>query len=390
MEGTEMQQTTNTPPQAREEMWLIILAKSKTMRFFAVSCEFIIFLGCLWLTLVTILPAATSWAQGTIDKFFLVAMGFAVDAALPEAWLHVVDQYTETPRKKAHLKWSVPIAIGMLLLVVANIVYTKLAGNSKPDAALNVVVNVLLIARMFLGISYVTIRECQSFLDRKQGRQQLPAADLDQRIAEEIASLTAQLDARLAPIAAEQARMLASIQQLQVSQTSAPAVDHQAVLTGVLAQLEPRFTSAMKRLESEIRQQVRVSAERETAQMKLSSGTSSSVSPTQNGTALAGPKLVPLPQRNAQSGTMKHAQVEREPAPSSPAGPDEATDAKSTIYRLLDQDSSRQVADLVQTTGLPKTTVWRHWNRYHEEHQTRGQGRIIDGDAEPSEAVETA
>lgn len=385
-----MQPTVNTPPNAREEMWLIILAKSKTMRFFAVSCEFIIFLGCLWLTLVTILPAATNWANGTIDKFFLVAMGFAVDAALPEAWLHVVDQYTETPRKKAHLKWSIPIAIGMLLLVVANIVYTKLAGNSRPDAALNVVVDVLLIARMFLGISYVTIRECQSFLDRKQARQQPLAVDLDQRITEAIASLTAQLEARLAPLAAEQARMLASIQQLQAAAASAPAVDHQAVIAGVLAQLEPRFTSAMKRLENGMHQQARVSVERETAPMKLNNGTYSSVSSVQNGTALPGPKLVPLPQRNAPGGTLKHAPAEPETAPPLPAGTDGAADAKSTIYRLLDQDNSRQVADLVQSTGLPKTTVWRHWNRYHEEHQTRGQARIVAGEVDSSEVVETA
>ena len=68
------------PKQQRPEMWMITLAKSKTMRFFAVSCEFIIFLGCLWLTLVTILPDATGWAWGGIDKFFMVAMGFAVES----------------------------------------------------------------------------------------------------------------------------------------------------------------------------------------------------------------------------------------------------------------------------------------------------------------------
>src|SRR5581483_7988152 len=141
---------TQHPKEPKPEMWWITLAKSKTMRFFAVSCEFIIFLGCLWLTLVTILPSATGWLWGGVDTFFMVAMGFAVDAALPEAWLHVVDQYLE--KKKAQLWWSVPIAVAMLLLVIANVIYTKITGQNeaKPTATMEAIVNVLLIARMLI------------------------------------------------------------------------------------------------------------------------------------------------------------------------------------------------------------------------------------------------
>lgn len=245
------------PKGVREEMWLITMAKSKTMRFFAVSCEFIIFLGCLWLTLVTIMPEATGWLNGSIDKFFLIALGFAVDAALPEAWLHVVDQFTDTPRKTTQLKWSIPIALGMLLLVGANFVYAKLAGASgkEPTGALAVVVNTLLIARMFIGISYVTIRECQSFLDRKQGKQpphnapHLQLEAIEQRIAEASQELQTQLEQRVATFTAEWAQRLTEVQQ---HHRAAPEVDHQALLQAVTDSLVPQFQAKLQTVDQAI------------------------------------------------------------------------------------------------------------------------------------------
>lgn len=219
------------------------------------------------------------------------------------------------------------------------------------------------------------------------------AALMQERMDRAMASLQMQVEQRLAGIAVEQARMLTSFQHLQATSAPAPAIDHQALIAGVLGELEPRFTSALQHLESEIHQQVRVSVERETTQVKLlknASETPRSVSPAQGGTALPGPKLVSLPQRNGQSGTLKRVQMERESAPSSPSAPEEVTDAKSTIYRLMEEDNTRQVANLMQLTGLPKTTVWRHWNRYHEEHGTRGQARIVTGAVEHAETVETA
>lgn len=248
-----------SPKVAREEMWWIMLAKSKTMRFFAVSCEFIIFLGCLWLTLVTIMPTATGWLNGGIDSFFLIAMGFAVDAALPEAWLHVVDQYISTPRKKSQLKWSVPIAIGMLLLVIANFVYAKLAGTSgqQPTGAIEGLVNALLIARMAIGIGYVTIRECQSFIDRKQAKQHAtpPAQDIQHMIDQAVNGLQSQFDQRLAGIFTEQGEMLASIQQLQNAPVPVPEIDTQAVIQAVAEYLIPQFQAKFQALDQAISKQ---------------------------------------------------------------------------------------------------------------------------------------
>ena len=210
-----------TAPQntARPEMWWMMLAKSKTMRFFAVSCEFVLFLGCLWLTLVTIIPEATGWLWGSVNQFFLVGLGFAVDAALPEAWLHVVDQWTE--KKRQHLLWSIPIAIAMLLLVVANMVYTKLTGSSgtQPGGATEILVNSLLVARMFIGICYVTIRECQSFIDRKHYTQQaaqplVSVVEIEELIRHAMSVLAEQQEVRLSEIASEQRQMLALSQHI--------------------------------------------------------------------------------------------------------------------------------------------------------------------------------
>ena len=201
----------------REEMWYITLAKSKIMRFFSVSCELVIFFGCLWLTLVTILPGAEKWLDGGVNSFFLVVMGFAVDAAMPESWLHVVEQHLE--KRATQFKWSIAIAIAMLILVICNIVYTKVVGETgkTPDGAMGIIVNSLLIARMFIGICYVTIRGCQDFLTRKE-QPTAPAATITlmpeetidriiERVTESVTKkIEATLDTKvqaLAPVAPE-------------------------------------------------------------------------------------------------------------------------------------------------------------------------------------------
>lgn len=265
--NTPTQQQSNTVKQPRPEMWLITLAKSKIMRFFAVSCEFIIFLGCLWLTLVTILPSATTWLWGGVDTFFMVAMGFAVDAALPEAWLHVVDQYLE--KKKAQLRWSIPIAVAMLVLVIANVVYTKLTGQSEahPTGAMEAVVNTLLIARMFIGISYVTIRECQSFIDRKQYNQAPPAQSVpvEELIKKAADELQTQVDQRLTELAGnqkqsldlfriEQQRLLSKVQDIEAS---VPALDYDAIARAMMPYLKATFQNQARAITEEVQGRVK-------------------------------------------------------------------------------------------------------------------------------------
>jgi hypothetical protein len=376
----------------REEMWWLTIAKSKTMRFFAVSCEFIIFLGCLWLTLVTVLPNAEGWFNGTIDSFFIVAMSFAVDAALPEAWLHVVDQYTETPRKRSQLAWSIPIAGGMLILVVANIIYAKVTGQSStaPSGSAAIWVDILLISRMFIGISYVTIRECQSFLDRKHAKQQpapLAPIEVQALVHQEMSSLQTTFQQMLAGMTDEQARLTQTLQQLQSQAvvsppvSAVPEIDYQRIVNAVSSQLvgqvETRFTSALQRLDAQMKQPLLVSAASETGQMKQSNGT--------DGTALAGPRLVSLPQRPA-------TRTVKQPASEPTTGQQEAVENqnhKATVYALLEQDNRLQVAEIVAQTNISRTTVWRHWNRYHQEHGTHGLARMMAGETSDGEGGET-
>lgn len=164
-------------------------------------------------------------------------------------------------------------------------------------------------------------------------------------------------------------------QQLQALQTP---LDTQAIIAGVMGQIDARFTTAMKHLAAEVEQRVRVS-------LASQSGTNSSVSPAQSGTLAGVPKLVPLPQRSAPGGTMKRPAVS--PAP---GGTSEVVDYKAVLYPLLDEDNTRQVADLVQITGYPKTTVWRWFNRYHAERGTRGQNANAGDDGSQAPESETA
>jgi hypothetical protein len=257
---TQQHKMTRQAP--RPEMWLIMLAKSKTMRFFAVSCEFVIFLGCLWLTLVTILPDATGWLWGGVDAFFMVAMGFAVDAALPEAWLHVVDQWAE--KKNQQLLWSIPIAIAMLLLVVANVVYTKLAGRNgaPPSGTTEALVNTLLIARMFIGICYVTIRECQSFIDRKDYHQQFAqpltsTVAIEELVGKAINDLAEKQEASLRRFAdaQQQTQDLLRMEQqhllerVQVIEANVPRHDDEA--RAILSQLKAMFEGQIRAIVQE-------------------------------------------------------------------------------------------------------------------------------------------
>lgn len=368
------QQPTGTPaaPTPRDEMWLITLAKSKTMRFFAVSCEFMIFLGCLWLTLVTILPDAAGWLSGGIDNFFLVSLGFAVDAALPEAWLHVVDQYTTTPRKIAQLRWSVPIAIGMLLLVVANFIYAKLEGTTgaQPSGAMETVVNILLIARMFIGISYVTIRECQSFLDRKQTSQQpaTPALpDLQQQIAEAIAEVSHAFEQRLADLALQVGQIASSaavdVASLTEEVTRQVEAHQEAALRQHLASGEARFQTAMRqyvasleaRVEASIssmRQRTIVSEAREARssnQLEAPRGRHEGASDvTRRGPETA--KIVALRQPEAAM-----------------------SEKRAAVYRLIKQDRRLSSYAIAEQTGIPVSTVQRYLKDWKSRQTEAGQ-----------------
>lgn len=99
----------------------------------------------------------------------------------------------------------------------------------------------------------------------------------------------------------------------------------------------------------------------------------------QSGT-LAGPKLVPLPHRNETNGTQQLQSGTDNVEHQSTSETSENAKAKILLYRLIEEDNTRQVADLMRLTNLPKTTVWRHFDKYHKEHGTRTITPIASGE----------
>ncbi len=193
----------------------------------------------------------------------------------------------------------------------------------------------------------------------------------------EVESLRGRLDAKqreLDVMAADQAGIIALRRDLNTARVRAE-------------ELHMELEARQQALKNE---QALVASLRREVERFQQSGTQQHVS-SQHGTAQSGthlvPPIVPLPQRHRQGGMTR---VERETGSQSAVESGESLSARGRIYRLLDENNTRQVADLMRMTNLPKTTVWRHWSRYHEEHGTSDLARLASGDiGQPAES-ETA
>ena len=283
------------------------------------------------------------------------------------------------------------VSTALLTIMGINVALSVLESVSQIDPAIiKVVEGILLIARAIMAVLYAfvihSLNEDYGSEPHEDPRLQ---QDLQQTIERALAEQVTLFDQRLQAITAEQARILDVIQRMQTPSIPTPTVDTQVIIAEVISQFDERFAIALKRFRSDMEQRVRVSLDSETHQ----DGTNGTVSPDTGGTLPSGPALVPLPQQNEASGALKRSIAEHQAASSAQksaqSGASETIDYKSILYSLLDQDNSRQVADLVQLTGFPKTTVWRWWNRYHEEHGTRGQSRIVAGSVEPTARGDT-
>jgi hypothetical protein len=274
------------------------------------------------------------------------------------------------------------VSTALLTIMGINVALSVLSSVAPIDPTIEKVIEgILLIARSIMAVFYAYVIHNLNGESQSQGEphNDLPPQpglpNIEQMMDQKLDTWSARL---MQDFQNQQRDMLASMPQPQ-------SVDPEAIIAGVVERFEGRFTSAMKHLDAEVEQRVRVATERETQQMKLSSGT--------NGTAIAGPHLVPLPQRSSSTQSMKPLPTEEHQATSasqSQGETNESADPKSRVYALLNEDNTRQVADLMQTTGLPKTTVWRHWRRYHEEHGTRGLAQIVVGSSESQPESETA
>lgn len=201
--------------------------------------------------------------------------------------------------------------------------------------------------------------------------------DQDRQLADQIAHLAEMLQSEQARVNTQLFAALEEMKQMGATTMSVPQADMQVLIAGVVAQFDARFTTAMKQLEREMKQHIRVSLAYETPERKQETSLIQPPGETS--------KRVSLPARSVSSRPMKPS-MERETG--QPEAGENATH-KATVYALLDQDNTAQVADLVRLTGISRTTVWRHWNRYHEEHATRGLARMVAGESEAQEGNET-
>ena len=134
----------------------------------------------------------------------------------------------------------------------------------------------------------------------------------------------------------------------------APALEEATIVQAVIEHFEGAFQTAIAHLEAGISQAHSVPAASETRQL----GTSQRPRPDKRGVS-----------RGSETSKVGRSREGRGTG---------NTDTHTIIYALLDEDRSRQVTDLVRLTGLPKTTVWRIWSRYHEEDGTAETSQVIE------------
>lgn len=260
--------------QARQEMWWIILAKSKTLRFFAVSCEFILFLGGLWITFTVNDPESKTWLAGNINMIFLTIMGWAVDAAMPEAWLHVVIQHVQ--KERGQLGWSKFVAICISVLFIGNIVYSVFTGgdtsggvSGTPADITGWILLVLVILRISVGFVYITVRQCQEWIKRQNPETATPPAllNLDSWSLVALAAYTQQETYRqLTELASAQSqkinlvdlqlqRLFSEVQELQ--EIPEPAVDYQKLALALGPLFEQRMNASVSAIKMTIIEEVK-------------------------------------------------------------------------------------------------------------------------------------
>jgi len=344
--------------QTRQEMWWVILAKSKTLRFFAVSCEFILFLGGLWITFTVNDPESKTWLSGNVNLVFLTVMGWAVDAAMPEAWLHVVIQHVQ--KERGQLGWSKFVAGAISVLFIGNIIYSVFTGGDTTDGisgapkdATGWILLVLVILRISVGFVYITVRQCQEWIKRQPDHAAPPALAFDswplvglaawfqQELQMTLANLSASFDQRLDERLDREAKKY-NLLDLQVSRLrsevqdlQALPIDYDMVTHRVLTQLKADF-DAWK--------QTQLDALEHASQLQLDASTPASELRQKSAS------------RRKNDASTKIITM-RQPAASS-------TEKKAAIHRLLDEDQSLSSYRLAALVGCSEPTARRIKNEY--------------------------
>lgn len=360
----------------RAEMWWVILAKSKTLRFFAVSCEFILFLGGLWITLTVNDPSAKTLLGGNIDMVFLTVMGWAIDAAMPEAWLHVVIQHVD--KRTGQLGWSKFVAICISLLFIGNIIYSIMTtGNTTdkvgtPTDTTGWILVCLVILRITIGFVYITVRQCQEWIDRSKGQPAIqasapttPQVNIQEEVTKAMESITAKFDQRLAAM-----------------QNAQPALNMDVLTDAVSSRLR-------EQMEAFLNSHVTVSPVQETPQIEAPDGVLNSVSKQAETRVLKHEKepsntTFETPGRSVskqQARAKKNSSVEI--VRRSRRLSDEEVDA--VVHPILNKDNTLSHRKIAPVVNLPETTVYNSVKRYRSTHFT-----IVSGSVETPEDDDAA
>jgi hypothetical protein len=313
-------------------------------------------------------------------------MGFAIDAAMPEGWLHVVAQHLE--HKPSQQRWSKAVASAMSLLFLGNIVYSFLTtgdtsgGTSGgfPSDVQGWVLLSLMVLRVSVGFLYITVRECQEFISRYEAKAQhtqpptpaTPLVDVEalvrQVLSESVVSLQSQQQQALQLMRIEQQRMLSHVQEVQKSIAS---LDSEAVIT--------RLTSHGEALFEAVRQQVTIhEAESEATQVpQIGAPKRQKEVKARKTEATSSPRHMSLQEEASEADTKT---IRREAANAT------RNELKTEVYRLADEEglSSYKIADRI---GKPPQTV----QRWLKERQSQGNEARSDAISEaPDEAEKEA
>lgn len=358
--------------QPRQEMWWVILAKSKTLRFFAVSCEFILFLGGLWITFTVNDPESKAWLGGNINLIFLTVMGWAVDAAMPEAWLHVVIQHVQ--RERGQLVWSKFVAICISVLFIGNIIYSVFTGGDRtggvagaPTDVTSWALLILVILRITVGFVYITVRQCQEWIKRQPGAGQLPpamdiqaqfswslvavSAWLEQHQEQRLADLQTTFEQRLAELVSTQQTALTDLQTRTAQQVNLVDLQIQRVLSEVQElQTLPDYDAVTQYVMTHLRAEFDA-----WKQAQIDAVTHASLP------QLDAPKDASEMRQKHASKSKRDASTKiitmRQPSASS-------TDKKERIHQLLAEDESLSSYRLATLVGCSEPTARRIKNEY--------------------------
>ena len=320
------------------------------MMFAAAACEAILTVSVIY-SCARLLPALHTplWLDNTVFIWQMVALDVGGLS------LRKMANQASKDGNESGATFASRVSTALITIMIFNVMLSVLQAVAPvPAQVISVSEGILLIARAVMAVLYAAV--IHSLREDNQDEQSVPATDVQQIVTQAIDDLQTNFEQRLTEIVGDQAHLFTDLQQ------QPPAVDTQAIAQIVLASLEARFTSEMKQLQSEMKQQVSISVERETQQYRSIS------SPPEMGLPINPKHNHRQPETQQYShgkpgNILPFHQETQETA-------QETEDRKTLVIRAYSEDISRSDDDIVALTGVPKTTVWRYLKPYRDRAKT--------------------